>query len=52
MFYCDLCSNMDIFWMLFLDFKPLKMAIFVPADPEKGLIHPLKALKEENGLNI
>ena len=52
MFYCDLCSNMDIFWMLFSNFKPLKLAIFVPADPEKGLIHPLKALKEENGLDI
>ena len=38
--------------MLFSNFKPLKLAIFVPADPEKGLIHPLKALKEENGLDI
>ena len=52
MYYCDLCSNMDIFWMLFSNFKPLKLAIFVPSTPEKGLIPPLKALKEENGLGI
>ena len=52
MFYCDLCSNMDTFWMLFSNFKPIKPAIFEPADPEKGLIHPLKALKEENVLDI
>ena len=47
MFYCDLYSKIDAFWMLFLHFKLCQLAIFEPVDLGKGYVHPLKSLKME-----
>ena len=47
MFYFDLCSKMNVFWMLFSHFKLCQLAIFETVDPGKVYIHLLKALKEE-----
>ena len=47
MFYCDLHSEMNVFWMHFSHSKLFQSAIFEPFDLKTDYIHLLKALKEE-----
>ena len=41
---------MNVFWMLFLNFKLCQLAIFEQVDVGKGDIHLFKSLKEEHYL--